>query len=121
MGIQGTSGDRLRAVVAPSLPRPRPEGQSEGSTPGSTARRAESSDSTQRADAAQRPRHKQTTEVPGAERAGTRLHVDEATDRVVAQILDAKKEVIKQIPEEKQLEVIRRTRQLQGLLFDEFA
>jgi uncharacterized FlaG/YvyC family protein len=52
-------------------------------------------------------------------RGGTKLHVDEATDRVVATIVDQSKQVIKQIPPKEQLDVIARTRALQGLLFDE--
>ena len=52
-------------------------------------------------------------------RGGMKLHVDDATDRVVATILDESREVIKQIPPEEQLDVIARTRALQGLLFDE--
>lgn len=49
----------------------------------------------------------------------TRLHVDEASNRVVAQILDENNEVVKQIPPEELLKIAARFRELQGLLFDE--
>ena len=52
-------------------------------------------------------------------RTGHRLYVDEATERVVAEILDENDEVIKQIPQEEQLQAIARTRAIQGILFDE--
>ena len=52
-------------------------------------------------------------------RGGTRLHVDEATERVVATIVDQSDKVIKQIPPEEQLDVLHRINAVQGMLFDE--
>jgi len=52
------------------------------------------------------------------QRLGTRLHVDEATERVVAQILDQNREVVRQIPPEEQLRIIARAREITGMLFD---
>jgi hypothetical protein len=48
----------------------------------------------------------------------TRLHVDEETNRVVAQILDENNEVVRQIPPEALLQLSSKFSQLEGLLFD---
>lgn len=53
-----------------------------------------------------------------AMRAGTDLYVDEATGQVVAQILNAEREVIKQIPPEEALEIAARFQNFVGLVFD---
>ena len=52
-------------------------------------------------------------------RAGTRLHLDAETDRIVAQIVNTNNAVIRQIPPEEVLQVAARFRDLVGLLFDE--
>jgi uncharacterized FlaG/YvyC family protein len=49
------------------------------------------------------------------------MRVDDNIDRVVAQLLDRDREVIKQIPPEAQVELLNRIRESQGLLFDELA
>jgi uncharacterized FlaG/YvyC family protein len=51
-------------------------------------------------------------------RTGSRIRVDEATDRVVVQILNAENEVIKQLPPEDLLRVLERFREVTGLIFD---
>ena len=53
-----------------------------------------------------------------ARRAGTDLFVDEATGQVVAKILNAEREVIKQIPPEEALEIAARFQNLVGLILD---
>lgn len=53
------------------------------------------------------------------QRSGTRLSVDEATERIVAKILDTTNGVIKQIPPEELLRILAKTREIQGLLFDQ--
>ena len=53
-----------------------------------------------------------------ARRAGTDLFVDEATGQIVAKILNAEHEVIKQIPPEESLEIAARFQDLVGLIFD---
>jgi len=53
-----------------------------------------------------------------SERAGARIRVDESTERVVVQILDANEEVIKQIPPEDLLQALRQFREITGVLFD---
>ena len=48
-----------------------------------------------------------------------KIRVDEATDRIVVQILNSNNEVIKQIPPEQLLRAIARSRQVTGLIFDQ--
>lgn len=55
------------------------------------------------------------------DRGGTQLYVDKPTKRIVAQILDKDRDVIKQIPPEEQLRILRRAREVEGVLFDERA
>ena len=55
------------------------------------------------------------------DRAATRIHVDEATERFVAEILDQDFEVIRQIPPEEQLQVIAKAREYAGVIFDQLA
>lgn len=49
----------------------------------------------------------------------TRLHIDESSKQVVAQILDENDQVVKQIPPEELLKIADQFRKLQGLLFDQ--
>lgn len=49
----------------------------------------------------------------------TRLRVDEETDRIVIQILDADNQVIKQVPPEEWLKFLSRWDKIQALFFDE--
>ncbi len=51
-------------------------------------------------------------------RSASRIRLDDATDRVVVQILNADNEVIKQFPPEELLEVLERIREVTGLIFD---
>jgi hypothetical protein len=48
----------------------------------------------------------------------TRLHVDEESKQIVAQILDENNEVIRQIPAEALLELSSKFNRLEGLLFN---
>lgn len=52
-------------------------------------------------------------------RGGTRLRFDEATERIVAQIVNKNNEVIRQIPPEAFLRFAARFRNLIGVLFDQ--
>ena len=54
-------------------------------------------------------------------RHGTRFRVSEPPRRLIAQIVDANNEVIKEIPPEEVLRIAARFRRLVGLLFDERA
>lgn len=49
----------------------------------------------------------------------TRLKVDEENQRIVIQILDAKNQVIRQIPPEEWLKFLSRWQKVQGLFFNE--
>ena len=56
---------------------------------------------------------------PAKQRAGTRLRVDEASKRIVAQIMNQNNEVMKQIPPEEALKIAARFTQVCGKLFDQ--
>ncbi len=58
-------------------------------------------------------------EVAANTRNGSKIRIDESTDRIVVQILNANDEVIKQFPPEELLKAIRNTRELVGLVFDQ--
>jgi len=47
--------------------------------------------------------------------------VDPETKRIVAQILDGNNEVIRQVPPEELLDIVAKSREVQGLLFDQKA
>lgn len=49
----------------------------------------------------------------------TRLRVDEASKRIVAQILDENNEVVRQVPPQELLDISARFNRLEGILFDE--
>ncbi len=49
----------------------------------------------------------------------TRLHLDEESNRIVAQVLDENNQVIRQIPSEELLDISVRFNRLEGILFDE--
>jgi uncharacterized FlaG/YvyC family protein len=49
------------------------------------------------------------------------LRFDEATERIVAQVLNKENQVVKQIPPEELLRILSRLRNLVGLLFDHSA
>lgn len=55
---------------------------------------------------------------PGDIRSGTRFRIDDATERIVVQILNANNEVIRQLPPEEALRIAARFREVTGLLFD---
>lgn len=64
-------------------------------------------------------RTEQAIEVALSERSGTRLRIDKATNRIIAQIMDRDQNVIKQIPPEEALEIAARLREFRGHMFDE--
>lgn len=47
-----------------------------------------------------------------------RLRVDPRTERIIAEIVNEKNEVVKQLPPEELLELAETSRAIQGLLFD---
>ena len=56
---------------------------------------------------------------PAKQRSGTRLLVDEASKRIVAQIMNQNNEVMKQIPPEEALRIAARISKICGNLFDQ--
>ena len=52
-------------------------------------------------------------------RTGSRIHVDEATDQFVVEIVNAKNEVIRQIPLEEALRLDVLFRKITGIIFDQ--
>ncbi len=50
---------------------------------------------------------------------GSRIRVDESTDRIVLEILNEKREVVKQIPPEALLKALARSRDITGLVLDQ--
>ena len=56
---------------------------------------------------------------PTVQRSGTRLRIDQASKRVIAQIMDQNNQVIKQSPPEEALKIAARFREICGRLFDE--
>ncbi len=61
---------------------------------------------------------KEKVEIPIT---STRLKLDEETKRIVIQILNARNEVVKQIPPEEWLKFLAKWQKIQGLFFDEIA
>ena len=53
--------------------------------------------------------------------AATHVRIDQATDRLVAQLVNENREVIRQIPPQELLDVVARIREIQGVLFDQNA
>lgn len=49
----------------------------------------------------------------------TRLHLDEESNRIVAQVLDENNEVIRQLPPQELLDISARFNRLEGILFNE--
>ena len=52
-------------------------------------------------------------------RSGSRIHVDEATDQFVVEIVNSKNEVIRQIPLEEALRLDVLFREITGIIFDQ--
>jgi len=122
MGIRSVTGPALQAFSPAAAQHPAPRPQTADAAPP----RASSGQGT--APMAQASpelnNHVQRTadsiEIVLNERDGTRIRIDRATRRIVAQILDRENNVIKQIPPEEALKIAARLRELRGELFDEF-
>ena len=98
-------------VLATSGPRPRVSDKTEGtSTPALLEPGA--GQAVQAAVDALAARRQDTV------RSGARIYVDEATNRVVIQIVNADDEVIRQIPPEEILRIAERFQKLTGIIFD---
>ena len=121
MEIRSVTGPVLQPLGAPAAraPAPRPptaDAAPKGaySVPGTapTARASPELD-------IQMQRTKNSIEIVLSERTGTRLRIDKATKRIVAQIVGRDNNIIKQIPPEEALKIAARLRELQGQLFDQ--
>jgi len=84
---------------------------------GATVQRAESKPSEEQVQRTVRAPER----APTADTSRARISVDEASNRLIAQVVDENNEVIKQYPPEAILQFTARFRKLQGLLFDEQA
>jgi flagellar protein FlaG len=116
MGVRGVNGQDPAGLFPASLTR--------GSGPSQRAAEA-GRDTAPTARASPEPSEEQVQQVarevkqpPAVQRAGTRLRVDEASKRVIAQIMDQNNQVMKQIPPEELLKIAARFRELRGKLFD---
>lgn len=117
MGVRSVSGQDLHAPSAQSsVQNPRTE-EGAKAVPKKAPNRVRDVSEQEREQTVRA--EKRRLEVPGAERTGTRLRVDNATERIVAQVLGQGNEVIKQIPPEEQLKVIANVREMQRRLLDE--
>ena len=67
---------------------------------------------------AQEEQVQQSARVPTQNRSGVRIHIDNASKRIVAQIVDKNDQVIKQIPSDEVLKLAEKARTTQGLIFD---
>jgi uncharacterized FlaG/YvyC family protein len=117
MGVQRVNGPGQNtlpssATVRPATPRSRTADTGTEAAPAARARPGPSQDQDQSVAESADP-------TPVVRRAGTRLRVDETSQRVVAQIVDQNNEVIKQIPPEEALKIAARFREVLGKLFDQ--
>ena len=119
MGLEAIDSSTRRALDTARLPDPK-TGQTASHTPRPASRVEEAAPKPPagvRVDVAERgvPRRLGVQQqLP----PNTRLHLDEATQQIVAQILDENNEVVRQIPPEALLELSARFNRLEGLLFD---
>ena len=119
MDVKDVGGQDPRAYMSPS----RPQAGSNGTPRLEAAKPAEAGSvaAVSAETAAKRVPDLVEREVLRPARAGTRLRMDDATDRIGASIIDRQYQTLKQIPPEELLAVLRRVRELEGLLFDERA
>ena len=82
--------------------------------PQDTKAKAVSAESKPSTEEVQRP-----ARAPTVNSSGVRLHIDESSKQIVAQIVDEDNQVIKQIPPDEALKLAQRARATNGLLFDE--
>lgn len=132
MGVQSIIASRLAPAYANQpAPSPRPSQQEQAAPPpvqpasgGTNPAAQRQQQSEQRPDVLEVSNKRSESALlqdASKTRAGTRLEIDDRTERVIAQILNKDREVIKQIPPEEKLDLIVRIRETQGLLFDELA
>jgi uncharacterized FlaG/YvyC family protein len=120
MGIRSVTDPALQALAGPAARAraPRPQNADAAlpkasSVPG-TAPKAPADPEPN----AKVQRTTSTIEIVLSERTGTRLRIDKATNRIVAQIVGRDNNVIKQIPPEEALAIAARIREFRGEIFD---
>lgn len=118
MGVNRIDGQDLAALSARIVGRtPAPQLRSAEAASGLAQEVRE----TPKPDEDQMQRAARPTEAAVLMRSASRprFRVDEASEQLVAQLINEHNEVIKQIPPEEMLRIASRLRQLKGLLFDE--
>ena len=121
MGIRSVTDPALKALAAPAARAQAPRPQ----TADAALRRASSVPETAPTAPASPElntkvqRTTNTIEIVLNERTGTRLRIDKATNRIVAQIVGRDNNIIKQIPPEEALKIAARLREFRGEIFDE--
>lgn len=122
MAVNSVASQDVRALAAQFQPRTSQQESSskdEAAASAPTVRLPKTEPETASEDS--QTRKAQSVQSAALERTGTKLRLDEASKRVIAQIMGQDGEVLQQIPPEEQLEIMERVRQIQGLLFDELA
>ncbi|MBI1319275.1 MAG: hypothetical protein GC168_10075 [Candidatus Hydrogenedens sp.] len=114
MKLEGIAVQQLRAAAAPpDADAPKPGTARAVERPPQEAAAVKPSEEQVR-----RP-ERAPESAPRAPSSKPRISVDEASNRLIAQVVDQNNEVIKQFPPEAILQFTARFRKLQGLLFDE--
>jgi flagellar protein FlaG len=112
--IAGQNVNTLAATHAAQAPDPRPrtaKTQQDGAAPVARLGPRPNEEQVQQAAA-------KAVVSDGPGRAGTRMHIDAASKRVVAQIVDENNEVIRQIPPEELLKIAATFQEVNGKLFN---
>ncbi len=122
MGVRGVSGQEFRALVPSAMTHdphhtpPAPDGWPDAAAPARAG--PETREARDRQDQQATAPENRTREPPQVRRGGTRVRIDPASKRIVAQVVDENNEVVKQIPPEEQLKIASKFRDLYGVLFD---
>ncbi|HOE66594.1 MAG TPA: flagellar protein FlaG [Candidatus Hydrogenedentes bacterium] len=122
MGVQSVNGQgpqQAPLVSSARAPRPQRDTQTVSRDSQQPQRGGLEPDSNNKAERYALFRDEKRANVP--EIRSTRIHVDPETKRIVAQILDGNNEVIRQVPPEELLDIVAKSREVQGLLFDQKA
>ena len=113
MEISGVTGPNEKAVELTAARFPAPKKTADGESQQIKKADSDSGKETVQRKAAPRPI------TPVVTRSGTRMHIDEESKRIIAQILDGNNQVIKQIPPEELLKLAARMKDLQEQIFNE--
>ena len=121
MGIRSVTDPALKALgeTAARAQAPRPQNadaarEKGGSVPGTAPPAPASPELNKKVQ-----RTNNVIEIVLNERTGTRLRIDKATNRIIAQIVGRDNNIIKQIPPEEALKIAARMREFRGEIFDE--